>query len=226
MLYLSEQVKASKGISTLKPSELYKLFPKVKESTLRYWLVEFKKRYSSIDGISIDSMSKIDSSIDNSTDTTTTKSPEDVNNDSINSSIDATIEESADNINIDKRDIIRSSVYDSTHVVASADDSSIRSSIIDSEMIALLKTLKDNKSLLESMIENEKGKDARLTIQGVKFDVEGLVKTGKELNRGYNYNLSIELHDEFEKACESVGLSYRKGVHVALKLFVDSIKKP
>ncbi|KJU81457.1 hypothetical protein MBAV_006356 [Candidatus Magnetobacterium bavaricum] len=39
------------------------------------------------------------------------------------------------------------------------------------------------------------------------------------------YNISIDLHTEFEKVCKQKGLSLRKGIHMALTLLVNLIKE-
>ncbi|KJU87188.1 hypothetical protein MBAV_000617 [Candidatus Magnetobacterium bavaricum] len=89
----------------------------------------------------------------------------------------------------------------------------------------LLNMLIDNRALLEAVLERERVREAKLQIDGVTMDVDGLIKTGKEYNKDYNYNLSIDLHKAFEEECKAVGLSLRKGLHLALKMFIDAGKK-
>lgn len=96
---------------------------------------------------------------------------------------------------------------------------------IGTEALDLLSMLIDNRALLEAVLERERIREAKLQIGGVNMDVDGLIKTGKGYNKDYNYNLSIELHKAFEEECKAVGLSLRKGLHLALKMFIDAGKK-
>ncbi|MBF0339325.1 MAG: hypothetical protein HQL05_16020 [Nitrospirae bacterium] len=119
--------------------------------------------------------------------------------------------------------------HESAHTTTSADNLQVQSTTIctttiDNETMSLLKTLKENRAFVEALIEKEKNKEARIMIQGVSFDVEGLVKTGKNHNKDYSYNISKDLHDEFETACKALGLSQRKGLHLAMKILIDAAK--
>jgi len=96
---------------------------------------------------------------------------------------------------------------------------------LDTGTLDLLRMLIENRALLKAVLERERVREAKLQIEGVNMDVDSFIKTGKEFNKDYNYNLSIELHKAFEAECKAVGLSLRKGLHLALKLFIDAGKK-
>ena len=249
---LDELLKNGRDINSIRIDEVYQKLPsknRPTKNTIRVYIFEYKKcceknklNVNTSTDASINVSTDVDNaviekSIDASIDTSTDVNDE-VNDKNIDASIDASIDTSISTSTDTSTDISTNTSTNTstdTSINTSTDtntntsidtnnevnDKSIDASIntsIDNVSIESKEKFLDfmfkNKERFISMVENKNIIKSHLPI---KYDYKGDGKT-------YSYNLEKSLHKDFSDVCTELGISNRKGLHIALALFCEAYK--
>ncbi len=81
--------------------------------------------------------------------------------------------------------------------------------------------IQTNRDVLEQMINTFKDTTINSTTH---TNILPTIDYSGKAFKDYKYSLTIELHKEFENYCKLLGLSQRRGLHMALVLFNDVCK--
>ena len=89
----------------------------------------------------------------------------------------------------------------------------------DSTINSTIKFIQDNRQILEQMISIFSSNTTTNSTINTTNILPVVNYSKAEGFKDYKYNLSVELHRKFEEHCKALGLSQRKGLHMALMLF-------